>query len=242
MMLERSLPKPLYVQLEEIIREKIDSKEWTPLNSIPSENELSRIYGLSRMTVRSVITQLVNEGLLYRVPGKGTFVSEPKITTQSLSYIGIREQLEKMGYEISTKVISMEKSEASRQIADILSLKYKEEVYVLQRVRFLKGEPLSLHISYIPVGLCSDLETKNLEDEQLCVILKNDYGLARGRVEETLESYPAAASEARLLNVKPGYPLLLLQDIIFSRNGSPFEYSKVMFRGDKIKLKFEFEQ
>jgi len=242
MMLERSLPKPLYVQLEEIIREKIDSKEWTPLNSIPSENELSRIYGLSRMTVRSVITQLVNEGLLYRVPGKGTFVSEPKITTQSLSYIGIREQLEKMGYEISTKVISMEKSEASRQIADILSLKYKEEVYVLQRVRVLKGEPLSLHISYIPVGLCSDLETKNLEDEQLCVILKNDYGLARGRVEETLESYPATASEARLLNVKPGYPLLLLQDIIFSRNGSPFEYSKVMFRGDKIKLKFEFEQ
>ena len=121
-MLERSNPKPLYAQLEEIIREKIDRDEWKPHNAIPSENELSKIYGLSRMTARSVITQLAKEGLLYRVQGKGTFVSEPKITTKSPSYAGIREQLEQMGYEIETKVLDISKVIASKKIARKLEI------------------------------------------------------------------------------------------------------------------------
>jgi len=241
-MLERSNPKPLYIQLEEIIRDKIENQEWKPHNPIPSENELSKIYGLSRMTVRSVITQFVKEGMLYRVPGKGTFASEPKITTQSLSYAGIREQLEQMGYEITTRVLSVQEIEASEQIANRLNIKKKDTVYVLERIRYIKSEPLSLHISYMPINLCKGLETKKLEDEQLCVILKNDYNLTRGKVVETLESSLATAAEAKLLEVKPGYPLLLLQDVIYSRDGNPFEYSKVLFRGDKIKLKFEFDQ
>ena len=241
-MLERSNPKPLYMQFEEIIRERIENEEWKPNNPIPSENELSKIYGLSRMTVRSVITQLVKEGLLYRVPGKGTYVLEPKITTKSLFYTGIREQLEQMGYEISTKVLNIREIEASDKIADKLQIKKNDFVYILERVRYLKSEPLSLHTSYMPISLCKGLENENLESEQLCVILQKSFNLARNKVVETLESSVAAAAEAKLLNVKPGYPLLLLEDIIFSNDGNPFEYSKVLFRGDKIKLKFEFNQ
>ena len=94
-MLEKNSPKPLYQQLKDILVDAIDSEKWKANEKIPSENELSSIYGLSRMTVRSVLTDLVKEGLLYRVQGKGTFVAE-KIVTVSPSYIGIREQLEKM--------------------------------------------------------------------------------------------------------------------------------------------------
>ena len=94
-MLEKNSPKPLYQQLKDILVDAIDSEKWKANEKIPSENELSCIYGLSRMTVRSVLTDLVKEGLLYRVQGKGTFVAE-KIVTVSPSYIGIREHLEKM--------------------------------------------------------------------------------------------------------------------------------------------------
>jgi GntR family transcriptional regulator len=239
-MLERQNPKPLYAQLEDIIREKIEAGEWKPHNPILSENELSKNYGMSRMTARSVITQLVREGLLYRVPGKGTYVSDPKITTNSLSYMGIREQLEKMGYEITTKLIKEEKITASDKIASVLRLNERSEVFVIERVRYIKGEPLSLHTSYIPFGVCDGIGSKDLEGEQLCVILERDYDLKRGKVVETLESSVANQTEAKLLSVKQGYPLLLLQDIIYSPQGNPFEYSKVLFRGDKIKLKFEF--
>ena len=92
-MLEKNSPKPLYQQLKDILVDAIDSEKWKANEKIPSENELSSIYGLSRMTVRSVLTDLVKEGLLYRVQGKGTFVAE-KIVTVSPSYIGIREQLD----------------------------------------------------------------------------------------------------------------------------------------------------
>ncbi len=85
-MLDRNSPTPLYAQLEDVLRAAIINREWEVNTSIPSEVELSKNYNLSRMTVRSVITTLVNEGLLYRVQGKGTFIAEPKIATRSLAY------------------------------------------------------------------------------------------------------------------------------------------------------------
>lgn len=105
--LDKANAKPLHIQIEESILQKLESREWAPGRLIPSENELSHIYGVSRTTVRNVITKLVQEGLLFRIPGKGTYVAEPKIVAHSLTYAGIREQLEQMGYEVSTRLISM---------------------------------------------------------------------------------------------------------------------------------------
>ena len=108
MTLDRNNPKPLYMQLEEILRSAITDGTWQPSQLIPSENELSKEYGISRMTVRSVITNLVHEGLLYRVQGKGTFVSPTKIVTHSPAYIGVRAQLEQQGYLIDTHLVKFE--------------------------------------------------------------------------------------------------------------------------------------
>lgn len=240
-MLERENPKPLYVQLQDIIREKIESEEWTPHHAIPSENELSKLYGVSRMTARAVVTQIVREGLLYRVPGKGTYVAEPKITTDSLSYKGIREQLECMGYQTVTKLIEVKKTRANERIAKTLELPVNAEVYVVERLRYIQDEPLSYHISYIPADCCENLEKKDFEEEQLCVILDKEYGFKRGKVVETLESILASDKSAKLLMIKNGYPLLLLENVISDTSGKPFEFTRVFFRGDKIKIKFEFE-
>ena len=91
--LERDSAVPLYVQLEQILSSKITGGQWQPNQRIPSENELNRMYGLSRMTVRGVLTKMVNDGLLLRVPGKGTYVAPTKISAVSPAYRGIREQL-----------------------------------------------------------------------------------------------------------------------------------------------------
>ena len=144
-MLDRQSPKPLYVQLEELLKKQIENEDLKASLPIPSENELSKEYGLSRMTVRSVLTRLVQEGLLYRVPGKGTFVSQPKITGKPLYQMGIREQLEQMGYETSTKLIHVDKEMADDKIAKDLHLLPRTEVYVIERLRYVKNEPLSIH-------------------------------------------------------------------------------------------------
>lgn len=236
-MLDRQSPQTLHSQLEEIIRKGIENEEWKPDSNIPSENELSNLYGISRMTVRSVLYLLVSEGLIYKVPGKGTFVSKPKIV---LSQMAIQDQLEQMGYETSTRLVSIENLIVSSKISKLLNLSSNTQVYVLKRIRYIKEEAFSIHISYIPVFLCPNLESKNLEREQLCNILRNEYQFKIDRKVETLESAIATTEEAKMLSVKKSFPLILLESIVYAENDLPIEFSKVLFRGDKIKLHLEF--
>jgi len=242
LVLDRKSPKPLYEQLEGILRDKIDNADLSVDQMIPSENELSKQYNLSRMTVRNVIVRLVNDGLLYRVPGKGTFVAPTKITTVPLTRMGIREQLIAMGYETDTTVVEKKIEGASKRIAEYLEIAEDDPVYVLIRLRYVNNEPLSLHTSYMPVEKFNDLYQSNLEKEPLCYILDKRYGLIAKRGIETLESVGTDSRESKLLGVKKGFHMLLLKYLLYSQYDSPFEYSKVLFRGDKIKLRFEFHR
>jgi len=159
---------------------------------------------------------------------------------QSLSYAGIREQLEKMGYEVSTRVLSITKETLDKKTFAKFSGIKSPVFFVVRRLRYLKKTPLSVHTSYIPAELCPDLGRHDIATEQMCTILSQDYGLHRAKTIETLESVPATAHEADLLNIAPGQPLLLLQDVIQNEDGLTFEYSKVAFRGEKIKITLEF--
>jgi len=240
MKLDKNNPKPLYAQLEDILRLAITNGEWQPSHLISSENELSKDYGISRMTVRSVITTLVKEGLLYRVQGKGTFVSSPKISAKSPAYIGIREQLEQQGYTIKTQILDFTAITPSSKIRQILNLSPSDEVIFIRRVRYANNEPVSIHLSYVPKTLCPGLTLERIEHEQLCNVLKDDYSLAIDSVHETLESILATEEEARLLGIEKGYPLLLLDEISKTSTGITFEYHKILFRGDKVKLSFDY--
>lgn len=241
MTLQRGSPKPLYQQMVEILRDKIKNKEWQPNEGIPSENELSKTYGVSRVTTRAVLAQLANEGLLYRVQGVGTFVSEPKITHTPITYMGVREQLEQMGYSASTRLLEASRIPCPPQVAAKLQQPVGAEVYLIKRLRFAEQLPFSLHISYIPAAYCDGLDGKDLVGKQLCVVLNEEYGLLRRTVVETLEAHPAGREEAKALEVKAGTPLLVLEDVINDAEGRVFEYTSVFFRGDKVKFKFRFE-
>lgn len=238
-MLDRTSPKPLHAQMEELIKEKLENGEWVPGALIASENELSREYGISRMTVRNVITKLVQEGLLFRIPGKGTYAAENKIAAKSLSYAGIREQLEQMGYEVTTSLLGITSEQQSPSMCKRFGVDEKAYFYVIKRIRFIKGVPLSLHTSYVPMDLCPELDKLDLVGEQLCKVLNREYGLVCTRTQETLESVAARKDEAELLQIDEGHPLLMLHDTILGENGKPYEYACVVFRGDKIRISLE---
>lgn len=239
-LLKRESSIPLYVQLANILRDKIEHGQWVPNQKIPSENELNHLYGISRMTVRQVLAQLVNEGLLFRVQGKGTFVAPRKIGTRSPAYKGIREQLEQMGYQTRTTLLSKELVVADNRVGRHLGLPEGERVHVVRRLRTVEEEPISLHESYIPERLAGGLERFDTAAQQLCVVLEENYGLHMGHIMETLESGSATAKDAKLLGVSRNAPLLLLQQEISDPNGVRFEYSRIIFRGDKIRLEFEY--
>ncbi len=238
--LNRQDAVPLSTQLKDIIRGKITSGEWAPNTMIPSENRLSEIYGLSRMTVRSVITQFVTQGYLYRIQGKGTFVSGTKFEFDSLGYSGLRKQLEEQGHDVQTILLSCNCAPAGEFVGRKLNLHPNEAVYCIRRVRSVNGTRISYHKSYVPAALCPALEEKELQNEPLCRIMNESYCLRRGRVIETLESYSADRSKAGYLNIHTGFPLLLLQDQLFTMDNTVYEYSCVYFRGDIIKIRMEY--
>ena len=230
---------PLYIQLHDIISEKISSGEWQPNTMIPSENKLSEYYGISRMTVRNVITQFVTEGMLTRIQGKGTFVSAPKYELTSLHYSGIRAQLEEMGHLVETRLISMRKKPADDYEARKLEIPAGSQIFVMKRVRSANGVDISYHETFIPAALCEGLEKKDLISEQLCKILSTDYQLNCSRSVETLESYAADASKAKYLDVPTGFPLLYLKNQLYTKEGLIYEYTRIFFRGDKVVIRFE---
>jgi GntR family transcriptional regulator len=239
--LERGSAEPLYVQLERILHAKIRSGEWQPNQRIPSENELNRLYGLSRMTVRGVLTKLVADGLLLRVPGKGTYVAPTKIDAVSPAYRGVREQLEAMGYSTTTRLVSFVLEPPSSTVREKLRLSDRDEVHTIARVRYVSGEPISLHRSHVPARLAPRLDQHDVVAEQLCVVLEDHYGLPMRRVHEDLEAHAVTTAEARHLGMHRGEPALLLQDLIADDRGTPFEYSTIVFRGDKLRLRFDYE-
>jgi GntR family transcriptional regulator len=240
--LDRDGSVPLYLQLASLLRGRIERGEWQAGQKIPSENELNRLYGVSRMTARQVLAQLVSEDLLYRVQGKGTFVAQNKISTRSPAYQGIREQLEGMGYAIGTRVLTNTVVPADEKVARALRITPGQPVHEVRRVRLLAdNEPISLHVTYVPERLAPILADDDLVARQLCVILEDDHGLRMARVSETLESTLPGAQEAKYLQVSRRTPLLLLTHEIADPSGLSFEYSRILFRGDKIRLQFHYD-
>ena len=169
-------------------------------------------------------------------------MAEPKIVSRPLSQMGITQQLEQMGYETSTKVIHIGITSCPSKAARQLKVQPGADVYTIKRLRFVKGEPLSIHTSYIPLSVCSDLELQDFEHRQLCDIMETTYHHEIVRRCETLESTTASLEEAELLSVKPAFPLLLLNTTMYTHGEQPIECSVVVFRGDKFKIKLEFNK
>ncbi|MBF4552285.1 GntR family transcriptional regulator [Pseudoclavibacter sp. VKM Ac-2888] len=238
--LDRNAAVPLYVQLADVLRSKIQSGEWKPDQRIPSENELNQIYGISRMTARNVLSKLVDEGLLFRVHGKGTFVAHQKISTKSPSYQGIREQLEQQGFATRTEMLELERIAGGGRIGQILGIGETESLFMVRRLRYAEDEPISIHESYVPERLAPKLLEADLVTRQLCTVLEENHQLRMANVIETLESSVPSKSTLTTLKARTGTPVLLLEQRISNDDGTPFEFTRILFRGDKVRLEFSY--
>jgi len=141
---------PLYTQVREALRKGILDGTYAPHSQMPSESQMIRTFGVSRITVRQALGDLQKEGLIFKVMGKGSFVSKPK-AFQSLSRLqGFGEAMSSSGYETYANVISAKVVEATSQVAQRLNVRSGQPVYEIQRLRFLNREPISVDVSYFP--------------------------------------------------------------------------------------------
>lgn len=241
MIINKNSPTPVHTQLYDYLLEQIESNKYQPNALFPSENALSKQFNVSRTTVRNVISKLANENYLYKIPGKGTFVAEQKIVTNTTYQKGIREQLEAQGYDTTSNLLSME-IVISPSIAKKLKLNENDKLIKIERVTIVRGVPLSYHLNWLPFESFSDVLHWDLNNQTLCDTLQSKYGVSPSVGEETLESTVANIREAHILEVPANASILLAECVTHDADGTPYMFSKVLFRGDRIKLHFQYRK
>lgn len=224
---------PYYEQIRSYLLSKIEAGEFKPHTQIPSERNLSEQFGVSRMTVKHAINELVTSGRLYTRVGKGTFVNDTPIT-QSLDMLtGFSEDMESLGKSTSSRVLVAEHITATAKLASKLQVAINSAVLHLKRVRLADNQPVAIESSYLNPTFCPALlETHDFSHESLYNVLKSEYNLQLRYAEQSIQARLASKSEAALLSIQNGFPLLHIMRITFSAESIPIEYVESVYRGD----------
>lgn len=233
-------PVPYYHQLKEWFREALSNGALQPSQRIPSEAEICQAFQISRTVVREALDDLVNEGVLYRRKGKGTFVAQPKIGESLVQKLtGFHQDMVDRGFNPVTRVLEQTVVVASKILGERLNLDNGGQVIKIDRLRFVHNEPIVFVTTYIPYNACPGLERDDLTTQSLYAVLEGKYGLEIARGRRTLEAIAANEQEAKLLEIRPGAPIVLLKSISYLKDGCPIEYYEARHRGDRSQFEVE---
>lgn len=235
-MLNLSSATPLYAQLLDHFRHLIHSGQLVPGDRFPAELELAKEYGVARITVRRAIEELVQEGLLVRRQGKGSFVASPKIERELVNVRSFTAQIQSHGMQPGTQVVSVQTLPATKQLSTALGVDEGAPVVEFRRVRSANGEPAALETSYISLERCPAIDQIDLTTNSLYQVLEERYDLKPASSRKTLELASATNQEAKLLHVAPGTPLFLMKAVVFSTAGPVAEYAKILYRADRFRF------
>ncbi len=231
--ISRSRKVPLYYQLYEILYEQIQQGVWQPEEMLPTEAELVERYELSRATVRQAFELLVNQGLVYRRQGQGTFVSRPAFDQNVNRIISFWEDMHQRGLKPGTKVLSSELIEAPDNVVDSLEIEPKQELASLVRLRLADDEPLSVEHSLLVHSMCPGILAQDYANNSLRKMLAEEYNIHLVSAKQTIRAVPATKNLAALLDVDQNAPLLHIVRISYTDSGTPVEFLRIQLRGDR---------
>lgn len=229
--------KPLYVRIQEYIAELILSGKLTPETKIQSEREFSDDLGVSRMTVRKALTELVNEGLLERRHGSGTYVAKPKVTYESHEMVNYIQAMQTRNIATTSQLLEFDEIVASRRLAETLQIEIGNPIFRIILLRFANRVPVVLERIFFPCVRFPDLQEWDLEKSSFIDLLTGVYKNKLGPISQTVEAVSATDVIARQLRVDEGSPLLMLVKIIHNReSGEPIVFAQDYLRSDYARI------
>jgi len=229
-------PGPRIPKYYAVKRQLLDlTKAMEPGSPVPPERELAQQYGTSRTTVRQALAELVVEGRLRRMQGKGTFVAKPKVA-QLLELASYTQGMRAHGLHPQTRILDTGYVAADDQLAGLLGVRPGSRVLRIHRLRLADGEPMSTDVSHLAARRFPGLRRNLDRYTSLYEALATAYGVQLAEAVETIETVLADPKEARLLGVDVGLPLLLLSRQAFDMSGTPVEWAQSRYRGDRYKL------
>ena len=206
-----------------------------PGTPVPPERLLATEFDTSRTTVRQALAELVVEGRLLRMQGKGTFVAKPKVA-QALELASYTEGMRAHGLHPQTKILDIGYVTTEEELATLLGIRVGGRALRIHRLRLADGEPMSIDTSYLPARRFPGLRKQLERDRSLYETLREAYGIQLAEAEETIETVLADPHDAQLLEVDAGLPLLLLSRHAFDTTGEPVEWAQSWYRGDRSKF------
>ena len=232
---------PLYLQIRELVRSKIDEGEYPPCTAIPSENELAECYGINRQTVRNAIDILVQEGLLRRVPGKGVYVLGRKIERDLDQLQGFTQTMLDKHVKASIKVVSKFIRQAGEKYALLFGIRPEDDIYYIKRLCYANAEPISFEEIYIPRYVVPKMEGIDLSIFSVYEIY-DFYGIRLERARQTLDLVQIDLSDARLLEVDAETPVMLFECTSYDDQNRVIEFNRNYVRGDKCNFSVHFQK
>lgn len=236
--LDRNSYTPLYQQIGEVLRTRIERGELVPGDQIPSENELTDQYRVSRNTARLAIGSLILDGLVYRVKGRGTFVAAERLSDGLMHLESFTEEMHQRGLEPGSRMLNFSSELPSKKMAQILKIKKKDKIYRIDRLRLADGKPMAINIAYLPVRLCPDLGEKDLASGSLYALLENQYNYQLGYAEYVIKISYADEYQAELLAVPGDSALLVREGTTYLEDGTPIEHTLLLNRADRYEFTF----
>jgi GntR family transcriptional regulator len=226
---------PRYYEIEQSLRTR--AARLAPHSPLPSESQLCEEFGVSRMTARAAVQRLVQDGLVYRVPGRGTFVAASRANRTAGHILSFSDEMRRQGRVPSSRVIERRRRRATEDEKSRLGV---HEVVVLRRVRLADGKPLALERAVFPADRVSTALDADLERESLFESLAAA-GLVPTSGSAALAAEAATPEDARLLRVRRGAPLLVERRLIHDQHGRPLEWTESRYVGSRYGIDVDFD-
>jgi GntR family transcriptional regulator len=239
---ESNSPIPLYKQIKDALRSGILDGEYPPHSRMPSESELQEMFEVSRITIRQALGDLQKEGLIFKVHGKGSFVSQPRTVQNITSLQGFAESMSDGGYEIVNRVVSFDFVAASDEVASRLALDSGAPVAEIHRVRLVNREPTSYEVTFLPESLGKKLQRADLATRDIFLILENDCGVSLGSADLSIDAVPAHAPFTRALEISKDAPVLRVERLTYDIDRRPIDFEYLYFKGGAFQYRLRVDR
>ena len=225
-------PVTLFQKVKEAIRKDILNGTCGPHEKLPSEREMISHFQVSRITVRQALSELQREGLVFKINGKGTYVSKPKARFDVSTLRGFGEWAATMGQDAFSRVIDIETRNADPQISKHLGLSDGSQTTQIQRLRFLNREPLSFDVTHASAYLGEKMAAADLDRKDIIDVLENECGISIHTAEVNIEASLANELLADYLELEEGSPVLKIVRTIYDVEDTAILYENLFYRGD----------
>lgn len=226
---------PIYFQIQTQLLHKIQSGQLRAGDSLPSEEELGRIFNVSRMTARHALQALKSQGFASRHKGQGTFVSQPRVEKDIAHLSGFTAEMHALGMQPTSRILQIETTPAEAAVATRLGVPLGSPVFHLRRLRLADNLPVAIEEVWLSQQLFPGIDKLDFSRLSLYQTLREQYGIRVSRADEVIEARSASRREAELLQITPRSSLLAISRTLWSVDGKPVESAHSLYRGDRYR-------